>query len=125
MKHCLIIDDSNIIRQVTRLIFENLDFRVSEAETGQDAMERIQGDPPDFVVVDWHIPGTNVHELIADIRKSKLDTHQTRTFILYVTTENDTADLKNAFRAGADDYLLKPYNREIVEMKLQQIRVAA
>ncbi len=124
MKHCLIVDDSPIIRQVARLIFEALDFRVSEAETGQEAMERVQADAPDFVFVDWMIPGTNVHELIAEIRKSTTAVLP-RTFILYVTTENDTADLKAAFRAGADDYLLKPFNREIVEMKLHQIRVAA
>jgi two-component system chemotaxis response regulator CheY len=124
MKHCLIVDDSNIIRQVARLIFEALDFRVSEAENGQEAMERVQSDAPDFVFLDWHMPGTNVHELIGEIRKATVAVIP-RTFILYVTTENDAADLRNAFRAGADDYLLKPFNREIVEMKLNQIRVAA
>jgi two-component system, chemotaxis family, chemotaxis protein CheY len=122
MKHCLIVDDSNIIRQVARLIFESLDFRVSEAETAEEAMERVRNDVPDFVFMDWSIPGTNVHELIADIRAATLGQ---RVFILYVPTENDHSDLKAAFRAGADDYLLKPFNREIVEMKLHQIRVAA
>ena len=122
MKHCLIVDDSSIIRQVTRIIFEGLGYRVSEAESGQEAMERVRADVPDFIVVDWQIPATNVHELIADMRKATFDNP---AFILYITTENDTADLKNAFRAGADDYLLKPFNREILDMKLQPIRVAA
>jgi two-component system chemotaxis response regulator CheY len=122
MQHCLIIDDSTIVLQIGRLVFESLGFRVSEADSGAAALERVAGDPPDLIVIDWHLPGTNVHEAISNIR-AKTVAH--RPFILYLTSENDVADLKQAFKAGADDYLLKPFNREIVEMKLHEIRVAA
>ena len=122
MQHCLVIEDSSIIRRVARMVFEGHDFRVSDAATASEALERVDADPPDLVLVAWQIPGTNVHELISKIRTKPL---QKRPFILYLTTENDAADLRQAFKAGADGYLLKPFNREIVEMKLHEIRIAA
>ena len=122
MQHCLVIEDSSIIRRVSRSIFESLVYRVSEAQTAAETLEYIALDAPDLILIDWIIPGTNVRDLITAIRRAKT---AKRPFILYLTTENDEADLKAAFRAGADDYLLKPFNREIIEMKLTEIRVAA
>ena len=122
MQHCLVIEDSSIIRRVARSIFESLGYRVSEAQTAAETLEHIAADAADLILIDWIIPGTNVPELISSIRKIKTGK---RPFILYLTTENDEADLRIAFRAGADDYLLKPFNREIIEMKLNEIRVAA
>ena len=122
MQHCLVIEDSSIIRRVSRSIFESLAYRVSEAQTAAETLEHIALDAPDLILIDWVIPGTNVRDLITAIRRTKT---AKRPFILYLTTDNDEADLKAAFKAGADDYLLKPFNREIIEMKLNEIRVAA
>lgn len=69
MKHILIVDDSPIIRKFGRLIFESLGFRVSEAETGAETLERARSDPPDFILVDWILPGVNSHELIHKLRR--------------------------------------------------------
>ena len=63
MLHCFVIDDSEIIRKYTRLIFESLDFRVSEAEGPIAAMERLRSDAPDFILVDWRMPGGSSLEL--------------------------------------------------------------
>jgi two-component system chemotaxis response regulator CheY len=122
MQHCLVIDDSSIIRKYTRLIFEALRFRVSEAETRDEALMRLELESPDLILVDWQLPGASSHELIAKIRAMHL---QVSPFIIYLTTENDAVDINKALSAGADDYLLKPFNREIIEMKLHDIRVAA
>lgn len=122
MMHCLIVDDSDIIRKYARLIFESLNFRVSESEQPADAAERIGREVPDFILVDWRIQGHVMHEFIGSIRQMKLDK---RPYIIYLVTENDSADIHRALKAGADDYLLKPFNREIIEMKLHEIRVAA
>jgi two-component system chemotaxis response regulator CheY len=122
MQHCLIIDDSSIIRKYARLIFESLGFRVSDAETADDACMRLELESPDLILVDWHMPGVNVHEFIGKIRTLPL---QTSPYIVYLTTENDALDIKRAVSHGADDFLLKPFNREIIEMKLNEIRVAA
>lgn len=122
MKHILIVDDSPIIRKFGRLIFESLGFRVSEAETGVEALERARSDPPDFILVDWILPGVDSHELIHKLRRERIEI---RPYIIYLVTENDVPDVTRAFKAGADDYLLKPFNREIIEMKLHEIQVAA
>lgn len=122
MNLCLIVDDSDIIRKYARLIFESLDYRTIEADSPVSAMDRLAGETPHLILVDWKIPGANSLEFIAHIRRMPLTR---RPYILYLTTENDAADLERAMVAGADDVLLKPFNRDIAEMKLKEIRVAA
>ncbi|MGL4398035.1 MAG: response regulator [Hyphomicrobium sp.] len=122
MQHCLIVDDSSVIRKFARLIFEQLGYRVSEAANAVETLDRIESDPPDLVLMDWILPGDNCHELIAAIRSARLDR---RPFIIYLVTECEPSDIKRAVRAGADDYLMKPFNRDIIEMKLHEISVAA
>lgn len=122
MQQVLIVDDSPIIRRFARLIFESLGFRVSEAENTKEALDRAKSDPPDLILVDWIIPGVSSHDLIASLRRALLDK---RPYIIYLVTENDIPDVTRAFKCGADDYLLKPFNRDIIEMKLHEIQVAA
>jgi two-component system, chemotaxis family, chemotaxis protein CheY len=122
MQHCLVIEDSSVIRRAARAVFESLNFRVSDAETAEEALERVVADTPELVFIGWQLSGAPVHELMSKIRTMPL---QKRPYILYVPTENDTSDIRLAFRAGADAYVLKPFNREIIEMKLHEIRVAA
>ena len=123
MQHCLVIDDSDIVRKFGRLIFESLGYRVSDSATIDDALwQRIHADPPNMALVDWRVPGANTHEFIARLRQTDLGT---RTTILYMPTENDALDLQRALTAGADSVMMKPFNREIVEMKLHEMRVAA
>ena len=122
MLHCFIIDDSEIIRKYTRLIFESLGFRVSEADSAVAAMERLRTEVPDYILVDWRLPDTNSIELIERIRALP---HVERPYIVYSTTENDPLEIQRALSRGADTYLLKPYNRQIIEMKLQEIHAAA
>ena len=122
MKICLVVDDSDIIRKYTRLIFESLGYRCIEAESPQEAFDKLAGAPPELILVDWRMPGTDSRAFIAELRKQKLDL---RPYIIYLTTDNDAADIQRALKAGADDFLLKPFNRDIIEMKIREIRVAA
>ncbi len=122
MLHCFVVDDSDVIRKYTRLIFESLDFRVSEADSPIAAMERLLSESPDYILVDRRMPGVNSIEFIAKIRTLPLDQ---RPHIMYVVTEIDNLEIQRALTAGADSYLVKPFNREIIEMKLHEIRVAA
>lgn len=122
MRHCLIVDDSEIVRRYTRLIFEDLGFRVIEAENTQEALTRLSSESPEFVLVDWRIPGEDTIDLISWVRQMPLSE---RPHIMYLTTENDSAEIQRAMRAGADSFLLKPFNKPIIEMKLQEIRLAA
>jgi len=122
MLHCFIVDDSDIIRKFTRLIFENLGFRVSEADGPIAAIERLRTESPDYILVDWRMPDTNSIEFISKLRTLPLER---RPYIIYVVTENEPHEIKRALANGADSFLLKPFNREIIEMKLAEIRVTA
>lgn len=122
MLHCFIVDDSDIIRKFTRLIFENLGFRVSEADGPIAALERLRTESPDYILVDWRMPDANSIEFVAKLRTLPLEQ---RPYILYVVTENDPHEIKRAMANGADGFLMKPFNRAIIEMKLAEIRVTA
>lgn len=122
MNLCLIVDDSDIVRKYARLIFESLDYRTIEAETTDGALDRLAGETPHVILADWRIPGCNTLEFIAQVRRMNLDR---RPYIVYLATENDATDFERAKIAGADDLLLKPFNRDIIDMKLQEIRLAA
>jgi two-component system chemotaxis response regulator CheY len=122
MQHCFVVDDSEIIRKFTRLIFESLGFRVSEADGPIAAMERLRSESPDYILVDWRMPGANSIEFITKIRALPL---AQRPHIIYVVTAEEPREIKRAMANGADSFLLKPFNREIIEMKLAEIRVTA
>lgn len=122
MKLCLIIDDSEIVRKYARLIFESLDYRAMEAENTGEALDRLAGETPHIILVDWQIPGSNTHQFIAHVRQMEF---ARRPYVVYLTTENDAEDIQRALHVGADDYLLKPFNRDIIQMKLQEIKIAA
>ncbi len=122
MKHCFVLDDSEIIRKYARLIFESLAFRVSDHSDPAAMFPRFASDCPDLVLLDWRIPGTNMHEVIVKLRAL---CGPERPYILYMTSENDYADVQVAYKAGANGHLLKPFNQDIIKMKLQDIRMAA
>ena len=122
MQHCLVVDDSPIIRKYTRLIFEALGFRVSDAETHEEAYLRLETESPDLILLDWQMPSCNCHDFLSKVRTLPL---QTAPYIIFMTSDNDSAKINKAFSFGADDYLLKPFTLEVIEMKLHDIRVAA
>ena len=115
MKHCLVVDDSDVIRKVARRILESMNFEITEAENGQEAIERCQSRTPDAILLDWHMPVMSGFEFLGALRLAHL---AKRPFVLYCTTENDPSELTRAFAAGADDYILKPFDRESLEAKM-------
>jgi two-component system chemotaxis response regulator CheY len=118
MKHCLIIDDSSVIRKVARRILEDLEFTVTEAEDGGQALLMCRDAMPDLILVDWNMPVVGGVEFLASLRAAP---EGRKPKVVFCTSENDVAQIARAMRAGADDYILKPFDREIVEAKLQEV----
>jgi len=121
MKHCLLVDDSSVIRKVARRILEDLEFEVSEAEDGAQALEICRQVMPDIIFLDWSMPGIDGVEFLEILRRD--ETEGDKPKVVFCTSENDVGQIAKAMRAGADDYMLKPFDRSHIEAKLQELGV--
>ena len=118
MKSCLIVDDSKVVRMVARKILEGLDFQIEEAEDGQKALEACQRDMPDAVLLDWNMPVKNGIEFLKDLR---VMAGGDQPMVVFCTTENDVAHIQEAIGAGANEYIMKPFDSEIIQSKFSQV----
>jgi two-component system, chemotaxis family, chemotaxis protein CheY len=118
MKTCLVVDDSKVIRKVARRILEEFQFEIDEAVDGADAWQRCNERMPDMVLLDWNMPVMNGFEFLRQLRTSSMSN---QPIVVFCTTENDMAHIRAAMEAGADEYIMKPFDREIIEAKLVQV----
>lgn len=118
MRRCLVVDDSSVIRKVARSLFELCAFDVDEAEGGREALTSCRNAPPDLILLDWHMPAMGAIEFLSVLRGMPMSK---RPFVLYCTTEADNEDISRAFDAGADDFIIKPFDRAALESKLAEM----
>jgi len=118
MKSCLVVDDSRVVRMVARKILEELGFAVAEAADGAEAMAACGAAMPDVVLLDWNMPVMSGIEFLRALRAAPGGDAPT---VVFCTTENDLAHIQEALGAGADEYIMKPFDSQIVESKLAQI----
>ncbi len=118
MKSCLVVDDSKVVRMVARKILEGLDFQIEEAEDGQKALEACQKSMPDAVLLDWNMPVKNGIEFLKDLR---VMAGGDKPIVVFCTTENDMAHIQEAIGAGANEYIMKPFDSEIIQSKFSQV----
>jgi len=117
MKTCLVVDDSSVIRKVARRILEELDFSIEEAADGKQALDQCQASMPDAILLDWNMPVMNGLDFLTALRQSEGGTDPV---VVFCTTENDMKHITEAITAGADEYIMKPFDREIIESKFVQ-----
>ncbi len=120
MKTSLIVDDSRVIRKVARQIFESLDFSCEEAEHGQQAVDACQKSMPDVVLLDWNMPVMDGMEFLCALRKMP---GGGAPCVVFCTTENDMKHIQDAMTNGANEYIMKPFDADIVQSKLLQLGV--
>lgn len=107
MKHCLVVDDSDVIRKVAKRVLEELNFTSTEAENGQDALEQCHKAMPDIILLDWQMPVVGAMEFLTALRREPGGDHPA---VFYCTSENDPADIVRAIQTGANGYIIKPYD---------------
>jgi two-component system chemotaxis response regulator CheY len=117
MKRCLIVDDSKVVRTVARKIVEGLNFAIDEAVNGQEAIEACRISMPDVILLDWNMP---IMSGIDFLRALRAMADGERPVVVFCTTENDMAHIQEALGAGANEYIMKPFDSEIVETKFAQ-----
>ncbi len=117
MKSCLVVDDSKVIRTVARRILEELEFSVNEAENGKIALESCSSALPDAVLLDWNMPQMDGIEFLKELRKLPSGG---APVVIFCTTMGDMNHIQEALNCGANEYIIKPFDTEIVKSKLQQ-----
>ena len=118
MKSCLIVDDSSVVRKVARRILEDMSFKTAEAANGQLAMEACQREMTDVILLDWNMPIMNGLEFLVKLRATD---GGAKPVVVFCTTENDLSHIQKAIEAGANEYIMKPFDSEIVQSKFQQV----
>lgn len=118
MKSCLIVDDSKVVRKVARRILEDLHFAIEEAADGKLAMAACLRQMPDVILLDWNMPVMDGLEFLRTLRGTA---GGAAPVVVFCTTENDLAHIQQAIGAGANEYIMKPFDKDIVEAKFQEV----
>lgn len=118
MKHCLVVDDSRVVRRVARRILEELQFEISEAEDGKIALDACRLSMPDAILLDWNMPNMTGIEFLRALRRER---GGDKPVVVFCTTENDMSFINAAMEAGANEYVMKPFDKEIIESKFSEV----
>lgn len=118
MKRCLIVDDSRVVRKVARRIIEDLDFTTEEAADGAQALEACRSEMPDAVLLDWNMPVMNGIDFLRALRR---EPNGQSPVVVFCTTENDMDHIAEAIKSGANEYIMKPFDSEIIESKFAEV----
>ncbi len=112
----LVLDDSRAMRTILKSVLTEVGFEVQEASNVRDALGVLAGDPDfDLALVDWNLPDVEGIEFVRQVRaQRKFD----RVKLMMVTTETETAQVASAIRAGANEYIMKPFSKQAVAEKL-------
>ena len=115
MRTCLVVDDSRVVRKVARRILEDLGFEVAEAGDGAEALAWVRTAMPDIVLLDWNMPVMNGLEFLRQLRA---EPGGAEPKVVFCSVENDLDRIREALEMGADEYIMKPFDGDILESKL-------
>lgn len=122
MKRCMFVDDSSVIRKVAKRILGGPEMIVIEAESAEQALEMCSADMPDVIVIDTGLPDMSAEDFIRQVRAMPA---VVKPMIAISMIEVDIGAIMRAKRAGAQGYLLKPFNRPQLLERFRQFQKAA
>ena len=114
LKTCLIVDDSRTVRSVVRRILQGMDFTVEEAEDGQLGLAACRRTMPTAILLDWNMPVLNGIDFLRSLRALE---GGKAPKVVFCTTENAVRNITEAFEAGANEYVIKPFDAENLQKK--------
>lgn len=117
MRTALIVDDSAFVRGKARSILEGLGFACREAVNGQEALDICRDFMPTLVLLDWEMPIMSGLGVATALRADPCGGPK----ILFCSTHNDMAHIRQALEAGSDEYVMKPFDQDIIEHKLRNV----
>ena len=116
-KTCLIVDDSKMIRRVATRILRDMKIETSEAENGRDAINMCRASMPDAILLDWNMPVMDGLSFLKALRK---EPNGKKPIVVFCTAERDVLKIAEALDAGADEYVMKPFDSDIIESKFSE-----
>ncbi len=115
MRKALVIDDSLAVRSLLSSFLETMDFEVTEAGDGREALQHLNSRGPfDLALVDIHMPEMNGIEFVQAVRADL----NNKIRLMMVTTESDKSQVSKAMQAGANEYVMKPFTKQMIQEKL-------
>jgi len=120
LKTCLVVDDSRVIRKVARRIIEDMGFETGEAADGLEALAWCRSAMPDAILLDWNMPVMDGLEFLRALRQEK-EGHI--PVVIFCTVENDPVRIAEAIEAGCDEYIMKPFDGDIIFSRFLQCGV--
>jgi two-component system chemotaxis response regulator CheY len=115
----LLVDDSRTMRRIVAGMLEGLGYEVAEADNGEHGLEVLRGGPaPDLVCIDWNMPVMDGLGLVTAIRANPAWNTVT---LMMMTSQVEHDQVLRALTAGAQEYLMKPFNAEALRAKLAQL----
>ncbi len=117
----LIVDDSRATRTIIKRMLADFGFEVVEATDGVDALRRLKEiGQADVLLVDWNMPEMNGYDLVCTIRG---DRQYDKVPLMMVTSETEMGQMARALEAGANEYVMKPFTKEVIAEKLALLGV--
>jgi two-component system chemotaxis response regulator CheY len=118
----LVVDDSRAMRMILKSVLAELKYEITEAGNGREALEKVAASGPfGLALVDWNMPEMNGYEFVQNVRR---DHANDAMKILMVTTEVEMSQVAKALEAGANEYLMKPFTRDILKEKVGMLNAA-
>jgi two-component system, chemotaxis family, chemotaxis protein CheY len=114
----LVVDDSKSVRLILSRTLGELGWSVEQAPNGRVALNWLdtQPEPASLVLIDWNMPEMDGLELVKNIRQRG---HMASSKLMMVTTETEAEQMESALNAGADEYVMKPFTKEVIADKLR------
>lgn len=115
---CLVVDDSRVVRKIARRMLEANGFIVTEAADGSLALDACRQAMPDCVLLDWNMPVMNGLKFLKALRA---EFGPDKPLVMFCTTENDISFIEQAITHGAQEFIMKPFDEEILIGKFSQM----
>jgi len=121
-RRTLVVDDSRVIRTIVGRTLQELGFKIEEASNGQEGLKLLQqGALPAMIMVDWNMPEMSGLEMVRAIRTNAA---WNDVRLIMITSENEAERVQEALEAGADEYIMKPFSKDMIQEKLLLLGVA-
>lgn len=110
----LIIEDEDSIRRLVRYDLKQSNYHVESSADGQEGYQMALDNTYDVVLIDWMLPGKNGLEIVSDLRNNEID-----SILIMLTAKDEEEDILDAFEAGVDDYVTKPFSTRQLQARIK------